>query len=73
MMFLLQLHENRPSVDRFKEVLDSLRSLEIPDDEVNRIGLQFLYTLRLPVECYGHSKEFIETVLDDIGIEVKWI
>jgi regulatory protein YycH of two-component signal transduction system YycFG len=73
MMFLLQLHRDLPPVERFTEVLDSLRSLEIPEDVVETITFQFTFAKDLPSTCYGQSTQWIEEVLETIGIEVKWI
>jgi hypothetical protein len=73
MMFLLQLHRDLPSEERFKEVLDSLHALEIPDKEIERVSVLFFYTEHLSLTSYGQSPEWIEEVLDTIGIEVKWV
>lgn len=73
MMFLLNLHRDQPSLGRFTEVLDALDALEIPDKEVDWIGTQFLYAAMLPATCYGHSPQYIEEILNNIGIEVHWI
>lgn len=73
MMFLLNLHRNWTPIERFTEVLGSLRALEIPDREIKQIEIRFLYAAQLPDRCYGRSPEYIETVLEEIGIEVHWV